>query len=278
MEELLTCKYLDCNKFFHIPVRLPCENTLCQSHVKELYENEHKSSIKCYFCNSIHKIESDNYFPINYDLKKLLDLNLHLSEKHKNAKILNEKLEKLINDINCVKHQPDLFIYDYFAELRRKIDLHREKLKYEIDQISMEMIEKLKILEKECNSNLRENIDLINDARKIQTNELIIDELRIPNLNEKKLNDLCEKINTNLIENEAFLEYLKNKLLNESSINFKPSLIIVNKNDLFGQLNIRTVLTKDEPKNTSLSQNLNGHSSNVSTMKIIAKNKHLITG
>ena len=281
MEELLTCKYLNCNKFFHIPIRLPCDNTLCQSHIKELYEDkENMSSIRCYFCNSVHSLsENDGYFPINYDLKKLLDLNLHLSEKHKNVKILNEKLDKLTNEIKCVKTQPDLFVYDYFAELRKKIDIHREKLKYEIDQISEEMIDKLKLLENECNSNLKEHVEIFNDKIEKKENNQFIDEIRKPNLNEEKLNELYEEINKCINENETLFEILKNKLLNEKSIEFKPSLIIDNKHDLFGQLNIKTTITKDEtPINNSISQNLDGHSSNVSTMKIIAKNKHLITG
>ena len=63
-----------------------------------------------------------------------------------------EELSESIEDY--VKIDPDVFVFDYFAEIRNKVDLHREELKKEVDQKSNEILHQLKEREQKCKSNL----------------------------------------------------------------------------------------------------------------------------
>ena len=66
-------------------------------------------------------------------------------------KIAFENLNQLINEYEKLKS--DAFVYDYFSEIRNKVDLHREELVKEINERSEEIIQKLKLIEEEYKLN-----------------------------------------------------------------------------------------------------------------------------
>ena len=96
--------------------------------------------------------------PINRLLKKLIE-----DRKIQNFKIEPEYNEVLasfkqrLNKMKSIHDDPENFIYDKFAELRRRVDLDKEKAIQKIEKLSNDLINKLNSVEDElkieCKSN-----------------------------------------------------------------------------------------------------------------------------
>ena len=65
-------------------------------------------------------------------------INKILNPLRKKIKLSFEELSESIDDYE--KIDPEGFVYDYFGEIRNKVDLHREELKKEVDQKSDEIL------------------------------------------------------------------------------------------------------------------------------------------
>jgi hypothetical protein len=95
-------------------------------------------------------------------MSKALKSNSHLTGQHKQVKEKFDQLEKVIDNF-YEKHldRPQLFIHEFFAEIRNKIDIQREifiarNLELNLESIhkrSEEFISRLKQIEQECYQN-----------------------------------------------------------------------------------------------------------------------------
>lgn len=141
----------NCSKILDKPIILPCSDTICMHHLNEanvIKENK----IKCLTCKEEFNL-SDNASLIrpNKGLQKLIDNERYLSDEEKNLKLSIENdldiLSKLFDEFRQIKVKLDLACHEHLAEVRRKIDLHREELKARIDDIAIEMIEQTKRFE-----------------------------------------------------------------------------------------------------------------------------------
>jgi hypothetical protein len=185
-----TCDFEECGKYLDSPVTLPCGYTICMSHIKNV------SYFECSMCQTKHNSFDQNGFRINVKLADIIYSNLHLDGKHKETKELYDKLQSKVSDFRKSNiFDPDTFIYDYFANLRNKIDLHRDQMIEEINNKSEQIFKELKDLENEMKLN-RNKLETINLSDFIQENSR--DNLRVPDLNSDKLlsiqNDLIIKI------------------------------------------------------------------------------------
>ena len=128
MDEILTCK--KCNKFYLEPVLLPCSKQTCRSHVEDYsysIDKEYVRIFKCEFCDGEHEIP-ENGFPVIQSLVEILNLNLHLNDKGKEAHDLIGKFDTIVSDLNFTNKDPENFIYDYISNTRNQIHLERERL------------------------------------------------------------------------------------------------------------------------------------------------------
>ena len=131
------------------------------------------------------------------------------------------------NDFEQLKKNPDLFIFEYFLNLRTNIDLYAEEAIYAIQSTQSILIEEIKAYEKECllrAENVNEN--LINKIEKI------ID----LNLNERT-GILCDV-------HETQLELLRNDILEDkkdliTNIENLKSDLMMQKNFIFIQKNFK---------------------------------------
>ena len=124
----LICEYECCKLILENPVALPCGNTLCREHLTELNDK-----FICYFCKEEHLIPA-NGFVINKTTNKIVNNYFQLNPLRTKIKELFEELNESIEDYQ--KLDPNVYVFDYFGEIRNKVDLHREELKKEIDQRS----------------------------------------------------------------------------------------------------------------------------------------------
>ena len=66
---------------------------------------------------------------------------------------------------------PKNFIFEHVSELRRQVDIRREKIKEKIDNVCVKMIQKLDDFQKDCYDNIQNktlqesNRDLINEVQ-----------------------------------------------------------------------------------------------------------------
>lgn len=124
-------------------------------------------------------------------------------------------IDETFRKINVIKKDPEIYVYDYFEEIKRQVDMRRENLKLEIDEYSDEMIQKINRIQSEC----RDRVKQINFNREIKELNDMLDELN-KNLDQSiKLNsmiDLREKIGTKL-------DHFRMNLTNQKEYRFKVS-------------------------------------------------------
>ena len=239
----LTCSY--CAKILKNPIELPCDDLICQEHLKEK-EVVQTNKIKCATCKQEFHVK-DNDFRTNKLAKKQIDDKIYLNEKEL---ALRKKIEESIKKIHqmyeefielnptIIKNKLDSDCFEHFHEIRFQIDQHREELKKKIDDIYMEMIEETKKVEA---TYLKYNEGLENYFKSFETRSIENDLLdlevtfRNPNLliesiqkiQQKQENEI-RKMQFNTDEINQFKENLKESIKFKSNLSFNQ--------DLFGQL------------------------------------------
>ena len=191
--EDLICEYDCCKLILENPVTLVCGNNLCKEHLDKFSDK-----FICYICKEEHLIPA-NGFVINNTMAKMVNKYINFNPLRKKIKESYDELSDSIE--NYEKVDPDSYVFDYFSEIRNKVDLHREELKKEIDHISDQIIQDLKEREKKCKSNLAKiekiNLDELKNVNLPNWKQI----LRNPNINKVELSELSFNLSENLIRN-----------------------------------------------------------------------------
>ena len=239
-KELLTCKV--CNKYLKDPVALPCEEiaqSVCKEHVDQYIVEKDANSYDCQLCNQKHVIP-ENGFPLNEYAIGYFQMNLHLDEKSKEASELIDKLGSSLNELAVLNNDPDNYVFNHISEIINKIDLERERLIAQIHEKSDDMINKLKAFREECKANLHKLDELI-EQNKVLVEELEMardiwkEELRIPDLDQKLVDEMITNTKELLEDNKYTCTELKIRALNGKDWSFSPKNLQIN-NDTFGEL------------------------------------------
>ena len=157
LKSMLTCS--TCSRIFKDPIELPCTHSSCREHLVE--DSVRKSNkIKCAECNQEFKVK-DNEFKSCHLVKRLLDNKCYLSEEEKSLKHKIQEsirnVHEMCDDLELNKISLDSDCHNHFQEIRRQIDLHREKLVEKIEKIYMEMINRTKECEASNMKSLNRN-------------------------------------------------------------------------------------------------------------------------
>jgi len=239
LKNLTKCKY--CNETYDVPMVLACSELICKRHIESGEFKLIINNIKCPFCNENHQVPEK----INLTMKKLVDLEVNkidLGKKFTLAKQELSSLDQLIKEFELLNSDPETYIYDYYSELRSKVNLRREELIHAINVKYEEIIDDLKVKETESK---QETVNL-----KVQLSENIID-LRVyfdglttnfnnMSFNEKKSSKIIMEANyckTKVIK--GLKEYQERLLLKrELEFNFETS----NDQNILGDLIISDCL------------------------------------
>ena len=241
LKQSLSC--LNCLKILRDPIELPCKHNICKEHLIEK-EVLKQNKIKCSQCKEEFEVKG-NEFKSNEFVKQILENKIYFSEEEIHLK---KKIEESIkhfyemheNSISS-KTKLDLDCHEHFQEVRRQLDMHREKLKEKIDDIYMEMIEKTKEVEatylKSFNEKFSESFkafdiksldeDLKEFEEKLRDPQLLIESMREIQIKQEKT---IETMQFKLNEMSQVEKHLK------ASNEFKPNLSF--RKDFFGQLNL----------------------------------------
>jgi hypothetical protein len=184
----LTCSY--CSLIFKDPIELPCQDLICNEHLseKEVIKNKKIICRECKKECQLNEIEcrSNNF------AQKFVENKQYLNEEEINMK---KKLEESIvvfyrmyEEIPSNINELEMDCHNQFKEIRFQLDEHREKLKGQIDNIYMEMIEKTKSFEviylsefKEKTNDLIKTFEQDEDLQIIQSISKIKDHLKRAN-------------------------------------------------------------------------------------------------
>jgi hypothetical protein len=138
-----------CNSLLVDPIILPCSNTICQLHINDLLEkrSKRKNAFICELCVDEHEVPA-NGFASNKRIKHQLDTKRN--EMKIESGINNRICKKSVNEaenslakLELVHKDPENYIYEYFEDIKREVDLRREVLKDKIDSYSEEIIESI---------------------------------------------------------------------------------------------------------------------------------------
>ena len=167
INKLIICLVCGDN-FKDTPVTLTCCNTtICESHVESQLKNCKSKIFKCEFCQKTHRMKNHK-FPINETIQNLLKEDItELEETYYGAYDEINKLQKSKEIMSNLKNDPNYFIYEYVADLKRQIDLRKEKIKEKIDDVCEKMIQKLDNYREECYENVKQ-------AKLIEKNDELI--------------------------------------------------------------------------------------------------------
>jgi hypothetical protein len=207
-----------CNKLLVDPVVMACGNFICKAHLDKLLTNasNEKSILICGICQEEHLIPKKG-FMVNNRLQKLLRLELNALKVSpvfdECIKEIEEAKENVVK-IGLLEKNAENYIYDYFEDIKRQVDIRREDLKFKIDKYSDEIIKSVEMnqmnhikLSKEINE-IRTNIEL--SKEELNKSMLQFDNLEF---NDKKFEDIKSSV---AVVNQKF-----NKILGE----YQDSLI-----------------------------------------------------
>ena len=142
-------------------------------------------------------------------------------------------------ELQRAKSSLDLECYEHFQEIRRKIDLHREKLKEKIDNIALALIDKTKDIEasylnglKEKGFQVDENHSKSKEEHKSDFGKKLIDQFKRPEIS---IEEIEEEQENQIFELKSKLNELKQIRQNLKANRFRPNL----KNSPFGWFNIK---------------------------------------
>ena len=219
IQEDLTCKY--CNCIYSDPVSLICcgEN-VCKEHIDEIFSKPSTSdSLKCPLCD----LDLPNQkFQINKSLKNLIEREIHKLKIDPESEKFIAKLKEKIHNIESINNDPENLIHEKISELKRQVDLDREKINVFADSLIKKLDSYEIEFKKECKSSTNlEYYGQLVEKMKIQLNEY---EKYFKSLNNtpedtKKKNKEIEDAITNL--DKEIKEY-ENKLLKNKSITYDP--------------------------------------------------------
>lgn len=116
-----------------------CGCIVCKSHLKDISEEER---FECESCQEEQSVPKAG-FKINKSLQKALNCKLNAlkaSPVFEECKLQSENVRKSLSEIDQMSNDPELFVYEYFENIKRLVDLRREELKFKIDEYSDEIV------------------------------------------------------------------------------------------------------------------------------------------
>ena len=216
VKNLFDCE--QCNQLLVEPVTLPCGYSVCKRHLDELLENTPKDMNKfdCQLCEEKHYIPENGFF-VNKRIQNGLNIKLNslkLNSVYDKCKREITDAKNNIQKLENLQKYPENYIFEYFEELKRQVDLRREELKLKLDNCSDEIIQSIEITKEDC-------IKLSKETKRYST--------EIQQSNEK-LTKLIDRFDTFDIDEKKFEEIrqslsILNGGLTRTLIEYKDSMI-----------------------------------------------------
>lgn len=159
----------DCSLCTHLlvdPVTIPCGNTICKIHLQDALlddlvdenSNHFERTFRCDICHLDHFVPKEG-FMINKHIRNALETSLSVLRENCLFEECNRKIIDAQNNLNRLVELVDFpsnFIYEYFEDIKREVDLRRESLKVRIDTYSEDAIQLIEDTKSNYLDSLRE--------------------------------------------------------------------------------------------------------------------------
>ncbi len=177
-------------------------------------------------------------FVVNKLVQKALEIKFHnfkLSPIFDECKKLIEETKKSAAKVEAIANDSESFIYEYFSELKRNVDLRREELKLKIDDYSDQLVQSIEMTQSKCTQLSKENhlMKEIFDESNNELNELIED-FDIFEFNDKKFEGLKKEADALRINFDKMTADYKISLLNNNKFSFEFEESDIS--DIFGKI------------------------------------------
>ncbi len=126
-----------CKKLLVNPMVMSCGKFFCKSHLTQLINKRSRetNTFICGICQKKHDLPKSG-FKVNNRLQHLVKLQLNKLEQiamFEGCKKELENAKENVVKIEFLERNSEKYIYDYFEEIKRKVDIRREELKHKID-------------------------------------------------------------------------------------------------------------------------------------------------
>ena len=170
IKHLLDCDI--CDKLLIEPVTTLCGFSVCKSHLDQF-----EGSFHCDLCDSEHSVPK-NGFKIARRLQDALSIELstfELTPVYGECKKVIGEAQKDVAEIESIYKDQELYVLEYFEDIKRQVVLRREVLKERIEKYSDETIESINNAQVTCQKLAKEVNKLSKDFdnAKLELNELI---------------------------------------------------------------------------------------------------------
>ena len=143
-------KFFDCDLCHQAlvdPISFPCGNNVCKDHLDKLLKNvsKEKCFFQCEICQEEHFIPKSG-FKVDKRLQRGLEIQfntLKLTPIFDECKAVIKTVHEKVAKIEMLEKNSEVYIYDYFEDIKRKVDIRREDLKMKIDKYSDEVIQSI---------------------------------------------------------------------------------------------------------------------------------------
>ena len=217
-----------CNKLLVEPVIIPCGNTVCKSHLEELFYSDNfliinsENFIKCVCCDKKHYVPEDG-FTVSKRFQSALDMELIklklTTEFYECKEKIKDTLEQA-TEIEIISGDSSVYINSYFDEIKNHVNSRREDLKYEIDKYADKLIQSIDYNQFTCIELSKENIQLAKtyEDSKRQLDELIkhFDTFEIEDLNFKHIKTCADDLNERF--RQMLAEYKDSLILHQDCV------------------------------------------------------------
>ncbi len=228
-----------CNNLLVDPIVMPCGYFICEAHLNEVLLNisKEKNTFICGICQEEHLIQK-NGFIINKRLQKLSKFKLNalksipvFDECSKEIENAKEKMAK----VELLEQNAENYIYEYFENIKRQVDIRREDLKLKIDTYSDEIIISVKMnqinfikISKQVNE-----MTTVIEKSKNELKKLII-QFDTLEFNDKKFDDIKASVAVVNKEFHKILDEYQDSLIGNKkyTLEFKE----LPKEDIFGRV------------------------------------------
>ena len=129
-----------CHELLVDPITLVCGNNACKKHIDMPKET---TSFKCGICHDEHLIPKRG-FALNKRMQDGLEIQLNalkLVPAYDECKVEIQKANENVDKIESLRKNSEIYIYEYFEDIKRQVDIRRENLKNQIDKYSDEVIQ-----------------------------------------------------------------------------------------------------------------------------------------
>ena len=136
-----------CKELLVDPITIPCGNTVCKKHLDKLLKNisKDKNTFKCEKCQDEHSVPKKGFI-VNRRMQEGLEIQfntLKLTPIYDECKNEIKAAKDNVAEIEKLEKNAESYIYEYFEDIKRQVDIRREDLKEKIDKYSDEVIQSI---------------------------------------------------------------------------------------------------------------------------------------